>query len=431
MLRTTAASLPLTRPRLNLNTLELFLPPAWPEHSGPVHWCLSGANPAHGQVDGLEELPTKLRWAALIVWTPPADTLLTQAMLPTRSARKIAQALPYALEDRLLTDPEALHFAYQRVADGTLAVAVTARERLQAWTQALRSAGLQPGSLCPASLALPLDVEDWAAAFVGEWLWVRRGPYAGFSCAAEIDAPPKLLQAALLELRGSGQAPLRLTLFNAPPELDVQRWGQTLDLEVVRARSLLWEERLTGIAPLNLLQGEFAPSRGMRARLQPLLPAAIMLLLWLLATFAFDVSEWWRLHRAQRAYEQSMNALFRETFPDAKVVLDPALQMERNLGTLRARGGQSDGSGLLAVLARTVPALRAESRLDLRALRYADAKLTVDLRLPDFEALERAKNAMALGGKLHVEVLSATRQASGVEGRLRVEAAPAPGRSTR
>lgn len=429
MLRMTAAGLPLTRSRLNLNTLELFLPPGWPDRPGPVHWCVSGSNPAYGEVDRLEELPTTLRWAALIVWTPPADTLLTQATLPTRSARKIAQALPYALEDRLLADPEELHFAYQRIDDGTLAVAVTARERLLAWTQALQRAGLQPGSLCPATLALPMDVEDWAAAIVDELLWVRRGSYAGFSCAAEIDAPPKLLQAALAEVRGSGQAPLRLTLFNAPPELDVQRWGETLDLEVVRARAPLWEERLTGIAPLNLLQGEFAPSRGMRARLQPLLPATAMILVWLLGTLALDTSEWWRLHRAQRAYEQNIAALFRQTFPESKVVLDPALQMERNLGALRARGGQSDGSGLLAVLAGIVPALRAETRLDLRALRYADAKLTLDLRLPDFEALERTKNAMAAGGKLRIEVLGATRQTTGVEGRLRVEVAPASGGS--
>ncbi len=419
----TGIGAPLARTRLSLSTLELFMPHGWPERAGPVYWCLGGSSAAHGRAEDLEQLPPNLKWAALIVWTPPADTLLTQAVLPTRSSRKIAQALPYALEDQLLVDPEQLHFAHQRMDDGALAVAVTARARLQSWLQALHAAGLQPGSLCPATLAVPMDVDDWSAACVEEWLWIRRGPYAGFTCAVETDAPPRMLQAALAEARAAQQAPGRLTLFNAPADLDLPRWQALLGMEVRRARGPLWEERIASIAPLNLLQGEFAPGRGMRSRLQPLAPAAAMLAAWVAATVALDAWEWWGLRHTQRDYEQAMSALFRQTFPEAKVVLDPALQMERNLQSLRARSGQPDGSGLLPVLARVAPAFGAG--VELRALRYADAKLTLDMRLPDFEALERTKNAMTAAGKLRVEVLGATRQTGGVDGRLRVEAAGA------
>ena len=77
----------------------------------------------------------------VIVWTPAAESLLLRAQLPTRSAAKIAQALPFALEDQLIDPPEQLHFAFAREADGALAVAVTARERMEAWLAALQAAG--------------------------------------------------------------------------------------------------------------------------------------------------------------------------------------------------------------------------------------------------------------------------------------------------
>src|SRR5712671_5913314 len=87
----------------------------------------------------------------IIVWTPAAETLLLRASLPTRSAAKIVQALPYALEEQLIEPPERLHFAYTREADGSLAVAVTSRERMDRWLSALAAAGLEPTRLAPVT----------------------------------------------------------------------------------------------------------------------------------------------------------------------------------------------------------------------------------------------------------------------------------------
>jgi general secretion pathway protein L len=408
-----------TAPRA-ANTLELFLPAGWPEREGPLYWCMhTSAGVAHGEAARLADLPANLKWTQLTAWTPPADTLLTHASLPTRSARKVAQALPYALEDQLLGDPEDLHFAYQRQDDGALAVAVTARQRLQAWLQALREARVQPAWLCPATLALPLDVDDWALAFVDDWCWVRTGLYSGFVCPGSLEPTPALLQAALQEARERQQFPVQLTVFNAPPEFSADRWSTALGLVVTTAQTL-WGQRPSVRPPLNLLQGEFAPTRGLRVKLRPLLPAAAMLALWLTGSAVFSLWEWWQLRQAYYGNQEAMVSLFRQTFPDAKTVLDPALQLQRNLEALRGQSGSEAHGGLLGVLAHVAPALATDTRLTLRTLIYADGKLTLDLQMPDFEALEKIKNAMNASGRVSVEVLAANSQQQGVEGRLRI-----------
>ena len=78
-----------------------------------------------------------------------------------------------------------------------------------------------------------------------------------------------------------------------------------------------------------------------------------------------------------------MTALFRQAFPDAKVVLDPALQMQRNLATLQVQTGGAGSRDLLPLLAGIAPVMRANPHASLRTLKYEDAKLTLDLRLPD------------------------------------------------
>lgn len=418
--------------RVATNVLELFLPHGWPQSQASIHWTArTGTEITCGKVEALEELPAHVRRHVLLVWTPPADTLLTQARLPTRNRRKIAQALPYALEEQLLGDPADLHFAYQRHNEDTLAVAVTARERMQAWLQTLHDARLQPTRLCPATLSLPLDVDDWALAFVDGWIWLRTAAYSGIVCRTTENGPPALVAAALEEARSTAQMPTRLTVFNAPPEFARDKWASSLELEIVLSEQSLWEARRSAAPPLDLLQGDFAPARGLRKQLQPLLPAAIIASVWLIGTLAFTVGNWWQLDHKHRSYQQAMTALFRQAFPDAKVVLDPALQMQRNLATLQVQTGGAGSRDLLPLLAGIAPVMRANPQASLRTLKYEDAKLTLDLRLPDFEALEKIRNAMNGNAKLRAEVLAANSRGSEVEGRLRIESRDAATREQR
>lgn len=398
---------------------ELRLPRGWPEADASVYWWTHGEDATGVHVeraDNIAQLPAAVRSAPVHIWTPPGETLLTHATLPTRSRTRILQALPFALEDQLLDEPENLHFAYVREADGRLAVAVTRRARLDNWLEILKSGGVRPASLSPANLALPLYPNAWSAAIVDDEIWVRSGEHTGFVCAATLDPPPLLLT-ALKEAAGQVAAPQQLIVFAPPPALDLDQWSAGLNLPVASEPDDFW--RLARPPALSLLQSDYGQVAHFRQVTRPLRPAAIMLGIWVAAVLAMDVAEWVRLRHAHNANVAEMHDIFQRSFPEVKTVHDPAAQMRVQLEALQSRGG---GAGdLLPLLSRIAPMLqKQEGRVKLNSVKYSERSLTLDVALPDYQALDAIKNALQ-AANLDVEVLAANGRGNEVDGRLRVQ----------
>ncbi|HEY6240264.1 MAG TPA: type II secretion system protein GspL [Burkholderiales bacterium] len=392
--------------------LELWLPRGWPDEDRELRWrrVASAGAAREGSQRGLEGLAPA---EEIVVWTPAAETLLVRAKLPTRSASKIAQALPYALEEQLIEPPERLHFAFAQEADGALAVAVTSRERMDRWLSALAAAGLPPTHLAPVSLSLPLADRAWTLAFAGGEIALRSGPRAGLGGSIESQAPA-WLHAALAEARGESSAPQRILLVDAPAEIDSAAWSAALGLPVEPMRR---GEGAVPAAPLNLLQQRYA-QRGRGSTLwRAFVPAAALLAAWLVVALAFDAVEWARLSRAARAADEDMRALLVKSFPETRAILDPAEQMRRGLEDLSVRSGAAGPGDLLSLLARVAPAV--ESRVRVQSIEYTDRSLLIRFVAtePDSESLARTLRARSLEVEL---------ERSGNEARLRVRAAATP-----
>ena len=411
--------------RTSGDRLDLVLPRGWPDSGSPVfwRWRRGGDKPQSGQASDLRQVPEAARGARAYVWTPAGDTVLTSATLPTRSARKIAQALPFALEDRLLGDPETLHFAYRAESDGSLSVAVTAHERLRHWTDALAKAGIQPVTLCPATLLVPWALDCWSLAFAEDEVLVRTGSASGFVTPLSQVTPPPLLAAALQEAVRAQKTPEHLVVFNAPAGFPAESWGAQLQVPVRVETASVWEKQEDPSAPLNLLQGQFETKGQLKSSLRPYFPAAAMLLVWMLGNMAVDLTDWWKLRRQHQEYTREMTSLLLTSFPETKTVLDPAAQMQRSIDTLLARTGNRDRD-LLPMLAKTATALHADPRVRLRGVRYADQSLTLELTWPAAGSPDAVKAALEAAG-LRTEVLALTPRAGEVDGRLRLQPAAA------
>jgi general secretion pathway protein L len=75
-----------------------------------------------------------------------------------------------------------------------------------------------------------------------------------------------------------------------------------------------------------------------------------------------------------------MESAFRKAFPDAKSVVDPALQMRRNFADLRRAAGEADASDLVPMLAKLAPALAAIGARP-QSVRFDRGELELDLAL--------------------------------------------------
>lgn len=397
--------------------LEIWLPGGWPalvKEGAQPRWRRSAPGERAREGRGLEGLDGHAMANDVVVWTPAAESLLLRAQLPTRSAVKIAQALPFTLEDHLIEPPEQLHFAFTHEADGALAVAVTTRERMQGWLAALQAAGLVPTRLAPVSLSLPLAAGAWTLAFGEDEMALRCGLHSGFGGPRE-SLPPAWLHAALAEARSENRAPERIQIAEAPADLDLAAWSEALALPVEALPAT------PGGAPaptLNLLQQAYAPRGRSSGLWRAYLPAAALLAAWLAGTLVVDAIEWLRLARVTRAGEEEMRALLMKSFPDTRVVLDAAEQMRRGLETLSAGTGAATPGDLLALLARALPAIDRESRARLQGFEYTDRALNLRVAAADADA-EAIVQALRARG-LEVDV-----QRSGGEAQLRVRAAAA------
>ena len=393
--------------------LELWLPRNWPAEDSELRWRRVAADGAvrQGVQRGLEGLAPA---EEIIVWTPAAETLFLRARLPTRSAAKIIQALPFALEEQLIDPPERLHFAFAHEADGALAVAVTRRERMESWLGALAAAGLAPTHLAPVTLSVPLADRAWTLAFVDGEIVLRSGARAGLGGPAE-RRPPAWLHAALAEARTEASAPERILLVDAPADLDSAAWREALGLPLESMPG----DATVPAAPLDLLQQHYAPRARLAALKRAYIPAAALLAAWLFATLALDAIEWARLSRAASAAEEEMRALLLKSFPETRAVLDPAEQMRRGLEDLGAGSGIAAPGDMLFLLARAGPVIERESRVRVQGIEYAGRSLVVRLAASeaDAESVARALRARSLD----VEV-----QRAGGEARLRVRAAASP-----
>jgi len=304
--------------------------------------------------------------------------------------------------------------------DESLAVAVTAKGRLESVSAALRDAGIAVANLCPATLAVPFSDDVWTAAWDGaEWL-VRTGRVLGFVCAPGADGGiPPGMRIALEEARENERAPGRLLVLNPPADVAADSWSETIGVPV-EARSMdFWGHADAG--PINLMPRKFGASGAGLDALKRVVPAMAMLALFAIGWLAFSGWELYGLKKQHEATRKEMLDLFRKSFPEAKSIVDPALQMARNLSTLQSGGGSSSPSDLLPMLEQTATALSAGGGARPRAVQYADGGLTLDVTVGDFQAMEAMRTAIGSKG-LNAEVANATNREGKVEGRLRISA---------
>lgn len=404
---------------------ESTLALSWLALDDPSTVLRAGAGESQGAVahGRMQEALALAPGRQVIVLTPASDVLLARAAVPNVGRQRLAQAIPYALEDQLGSEVEDLHFALGRQADQAIAVAVVARAKMDAWLGYLRDAGFEPDLLVPAVLALPYEEGTWTVLRDAAGAIVRSGVQAGF--AADHDNLETLLSLGLAE--AGAAAPARLRILDTPgaPALHADTWSQSLGVAVHREASA--EDAVTLLArnfnenlAINLLQGGYSRREQLEKFWRPWKPAAALLALWLLVYIGTTVSEVISLGRQSPQLQTQIEQLYLQTFPDARKVVNPKVQMQRRLDALR--GNQGEGEGLLELLAQAGGPLKDTPNLELRTLTFKEGQLNLDLRVEDLQVLDQLKQRLAAQSKMEVEIQSASSRDNKVESRLQLRA---------
>lgn len=292
--------------------------------------------------------------ASVVEMVLPAERVLfARLKLPKVNAATIRELLPFAVEDRLLADPSRIHaVAGSRNARGETVVAVVDRDWLRARVETLASAGLKPTTAYCESALLAGGKGDWHVVWGPSrgMLVDDEGVGASFDRGSGL---PLALRVALDEAaaRGDKPASVRVHVEGGEPLPDLARWSS--ETGVAFAAGTQWETLANGQPAANtidVLQGDLAPRRASALRI----PAGVA---WLAAAIvvaqaAFIGVDSLRLTRERDRLEGQREAIFRGAFPEAKAVVDPELQMSRNLEELKRARGLAAGDDFLAQLTR-------------------------------------------------------------------------------
>ncbi len=374
----------------------------------------------------LEKLPPFK--GALVVLIPSTQVLLTSAKVPSKQRQRVAQAVPYVLEDRLADEVEKLHFALGGSDDkGQQRVAVIRHADMQAIQQRLHNAGLKPTWIIPDLFAVPYPEKGWGLLYLGNLVLLRTDAYSGLALEAQT-----LKQVLPLLLEAEQQPRPKLIQAFKPPHVktaDSLSNLDTLGIEIQEnpleqssfhlfAQTLQTADKQQ--TPINLRQGIYLHTAQWGRWWRPWRLTALLLLALLGTQIAQQIQGVYHLQAEQAHMQERLLNLYREQFPQAKKVINPRLQMQQNLQQLRSQSSSTaPEKGVLQLLEAISPALQNTPTVLLQRLDYRQQHLDLDIELNSLQNLEQLKQALQQQA-LKIEIRSASSKNNRVEAQLRI-----------
>jgi general secretion pathway protein L len=393
-----------------MTTLRLFLTADWPARQTACDWELVGSTAAHARLQLGHSEPRHWPAAQHCEVILSADQcLLLDAALPKAARARTPEAIGYALEEQLLGDIEAEHFVVgdspadaTRTASATIdtPVWVISRARLHTLLTTLGTLGRPPQRLI-SELQLAPSSPGWHLCLRPDGGFVRQGQERGFSFDASTDptTPPLALQLACQAALQEAHPPATLTVHVADDAhfetATAQAWQHSLGLPVSLGPPYAWRDGHSQAAR-NLLTGDFAPARPPHESWRSLRPALLLGLIALTLYSTFSFGEWIWLERHKTQLRRQMHDSFRAAFPQARTIVDPALQMQRLSDQMRRERGQLGEGDFLPLLAAASTSLSPQDRLT--RIGYDDGRLELTLQMRDAPAAERLRATLARRG---------------------------------
>ncbi|MFH0131963.1 type II secretion system protein GspL [Variovorax sp. EL159] len=351
------------------------LPPA--DAAGEYDWAQAGDDGIALRNQGRALLALLPSSTEVTLGIPSAALSWHRVTLPkgsTGSASKLRAVLDGLLEEHLLDDPEALHFALEpdaKAAGTPVWVAACNRIWLRSVVQGLEAAGRRVVRIVPEFAPQPADGPPL--------LQITGEPEAPQLTVCDADGVVSLpLAGAGLAL--SGGLPLDTAVITTEPavaETAEHLLGRRVPIVQTPQR---WLQAAR--TPWELAQFDLAATGRARAgkrfasvlqtlRYAPEWRAARWGAVALLLTQLIGLNAWaWKERNALEAKRKAADAILTQTFPSVKIVVDAPLQMAREVAALQQAVGDvasSDFEPMVGALATNLPPGKVPAAVDYSA----------------------------------------------------------------
>jgi general secretion pathway protein L len=370
----------------------------------------------------------------VVVIVPGNEVLTTESDAPAKSAAKLAQVIPFALEERVADEIENLHFAIgeRDATTGRVPVVVVARARIDAWLAELQAAGLHPQALYSEASLLPAMPGQLIALLDGDALTLRlaEGPPLVMPALSITDAFELALAGQTSQVAGLEPPPLGLLLYSGHDE-----WQAHQDeVDALRDRftgvkvQLLPSGPLSVLAPaaasgdaINLLQGALAVTSPMQQNWKSWRVAAVLAASLLCLHIGARYFELTRLRKSEAALDANIQDAFRIAMPGQQNSMNARRRVEARLAEIRGSGG---GGALLPALSAVATARAAVPTATIEGITFRDGTLDLRISAPDAASLD-AIGQQLRAASWQADMLGGSASGDNYRGRLQVRKAGA------
>ncbi len=407
--------------------LFIFLDSVKPNDEAPAHgrWVLfDNGKPLGTLIKGpLISAAKAAREARVIVIVPGEDVVVTEVSLPGQNRQRLLTALPFALEDQLIDDVTDLHFVLgPRHGNGKYVVSIVNRDRMKMWTEICEELGLRIDVMVPDTMALSTGIGTWTILLEDTRSIARTGVHSGF--AVDHSNLNQLITTTIAD--AEGVKPERIDIIDCR-DININSNDVSLDSGIelhvnsFDRDSLIWlAEHFDYEAPVNLLFGEFSRKEKVKGHLKKWYPSAIMLSILLLFNVLTKIIDYVSLNNESQGLSESMVSLYKKTFPQAKRVVNAAVQMQQKLDKLEGQTGNSESS-FSEMLVRVSPILRSTPGLYIRSIRYQKGRIDLETDVKNFSALNKLEKNLIEKAGMKVDIKSASQTKERVVSRIEIK----------
>lgn len=417
----------------------------------------------------------------VIAVVPSEQVLHASVRVPVKSAARVLQTVPFALEEHLTEDVADLHFAIgRRQPDGSIPVAVVSVADMEGWQERIERTGLRAKSmyaqsalLHPPGRSVLLLVEGDEVQFSAPGqppvaaqmedvplLLDTLGTPGPAGAAAEAalsleavtsgtpadDAAPAAEPGAVDDAAGQADAPAAagvagdaasvptsMTVFAS--RADLERHRDVLKSLETRLERVDRRELTEGALPLlarqavqeseaiNLLQGRFAPPSPIGVLWARWRVAAVLLVALFVTLVGGKGAQLMRLDAENERLRASIEQVLRETCPEVRAIVDPQQQMRNCVGAL-ATGSPGQQELFLSMLTALAGALGSTPDTRIEQISFLSEKMDLKIMAPSVDAVERIKQLLAGNGGLDLMIEQTRPRPEGVEFQIELSRRP-------
>jgi general secretion pathway protein L len=388
----------------------------------------SGARRSNVQSGPLDLAAATAGNRKIIVLVPGTDALLAEPVLPVKSGTKLAQVVPFALEEHLATDVEDLHFAVgKRESRPGTPVAVVSHARMEAWQALLADAGLHADAIYPETAALPETPNAITLLIDGARVYVRRSDTRG----AVLDVQP-LIEALQLALASGEEAREHVTIYVSEDDYERERelleglreFTASLQLKLLPDGPLpLLAANVVRDGGVNLLQGRYQSSRRLQLSFAPWRYAAVLALVFVASHVGLKSWQYFHYKGKEAQVDAQIGDLYQRLMPGAPLPDASAARrmVEARLNQLRGTGPVS---GMMTTLAALGEAMGQVPNTNVESIAYTNNTTHLRVLAPSVAELDRIRQVASEHG-LEAKIESETPRDSKREGRLQFKS-PGP-----